>query len=164
MNPTSSPSFTSRPIHQLLSYFSCEWVRFQSCWFYIHTHASCIMHGHVLFIAIIIECHITHSFCEEKSNLYTLIWRKSLTLNEIADPCTGESSSTRPSYATFVLTAKATGFVWNDFQFRTGVYPKFLLRDQSKKIVQLPNQLRYHTEYVIRRPLDWLQVSKWGRN
>lgn len=64
MKPTSQPSLTSRPIHQLLSYFS-------------------------------------------------LMCRNSRISNETAPPCTGESSSMAPSYATLVRTANATGLLWN---------------------------------------------------
>jgi len=62
MKPTSQPSLTSRPIHQLLSYFS-------------------------------------------------LMCRNSRISNETAPPCTGESSSIAPSYATLVRTANATGLL-----------------------------------------------------
>lgn len=62
MKPTSQPSLTSLPIHQLLSYFS-------------------------------------------------LMCRNSRISNETAPPCTGESSSMAPSYATLVRTANATGLL-----------------------------------------------------
>lgn len=38
--------------------------------------------------------------------------KKSLTLNDTAQPCTGESSSNVPSNSTFVQTAKATGLYY----------------------------------------------------
>lgn len=63
MKPTSQPSLTSLPIHQLLSYFS-------------------------------------------------LMCRNSRISNETAPPCTGESSSMVPSYATLVRTANATGLLY----------------------------------------------------
>lgn len=83
MNPTSQPSLTSLPIHQSLLCF---------CYTY---------NNKIITIFTVIH------------NLTSFICRKSLIPNEIAHPCTGESSSMLPSYATFVLTAKATGFDWN---------------------------------------------------
>ena len=53
------------------------------------------------------------NFCIVFGGLTSLICRKSLTPNVTAHPWTGESSSSDPSYATFVRTANATGFDWN---------------------------------------------------
>ena len=107
MKPTSDPSLTSLPIHQSLSYFSCVHRTTKHTYKELFFFREKAAGGTFPFVQ---ESH-TFFFLDRQVNCYTLICKKSRTLNETALPCTGESSSMVPSYATLVLTANATGLL-----------------------------------------------------
>lgn len=95
IKPMSQPSFTSRPIHQSLSNFSCAIAGMR-----------CDQKTDYARLEEVAQCAARANGWR---NALTLMCRKSLHSNETAFPCTGASSSIRPSYDTFVRTAKATG-------------------------------------------------------
>ena len=95
------------------------------------------------------------NFCNVFFRLTSLICRKSFTPNVTAHPWTGESSSSDPSYATFVRTANATGFDWNvksDSSLVTDLHHYFL--DTSIKVVS--------RSYMFSLPLKVLCAFQWN--